>query len=67
MIREDRIRIAYVRESIGVASVVDKIRENRSRWLGYIIRKDKSESVKMVMEVKAKVEEEEDRKMCGII
>lgn len=67
MTREDRIRIAYVRESIGVASVVDKIRENRSRWLGYIIRKDKLESVKMVMEVKAKVEEEDDRKMCGII
>jgi len=30
--REDRIQNEYVRGSIGVKSIVDKIRENRIRW-----------------------------------
>jgi hypothetical protein len=29
--REDRIRNSYVRGSIGVASIMDKMRENRMR------------------------------------
>jgi len=33
VIREDRIRNEYVRGSIRVASIIDKMRENRLRWL----------------------------------
>jgi len=30
---EDRIRNEYIRGSIGVAPIVDDLRENRLRWL----------------------------------
>jgi len=36
--REDRIRNEYVRGSIGVASRVCKMRENRLRWFGHMVR-----------------------------
>jgi len=48
MTREDRIRNEYIRGSIGVAkmaSIVDEMRENRLRWLGHIIRREKTEAV----------------------
>jgi len=35
---EDRIRNKYVR---GVASIVDKMRENRQRRFGHVMRKQK--------------------------
>jgi len=37
MIREDRIR-SYVRGSISLASIVEKIRKNRLRWFGHMMR-----------------------------
>jgi hypothetical protein len=36
--REDIIRNKYVRGSIGVASIVDKKRENRLRWFSHVMR-----------------------------
>jgi hypothetical protein len=30
--REERIKNEYVRDSVGVASIVDKMRENILRW-----------------------------------
>jgi len=36
VIREDRIRNYYVRGSIGVMSIVDKMRGNRFRWFGHV-------------------------------
>jgi len=34
--RKDRIINEYVRGSKGVASIVDKMRENRVKWFGHV-------------------------------
>ncbi|KAG5591785.1 hypothetical protein H5410_042299 [Solanum commersonii] len=36
--RSDRIRNEVIREKVGVASVVDKLREARLRWFGHVKR-----------------------------
>lgn len=51
MTRKDRIRNGYVRGSIGVISIVDKVRENRLRWFGHVMRRENSKAVRMVMEM----------------
>jgi len=45
--REDRIRNEYIRGSIGVAPIVNKTHENRSRYarLGHVLRREKTEGV----------------------
>ncbi|XP_008182942.1 uncharacterized protein LOC103309399 [Acyrthosiphon pisum] len=47
--REDRIINEYLfkRYRIGVASIVDKMRENRLRWLGLVSRREITEAVSM--------------------
>jgi hypothetical protein len=41
--RKDGIRNEYVRDSIGEASIVDKMRENRLRWFGHVnIRREET-------------------------
>ncbi|KAG5569172.1 hypothetical protein H5410_058938 [Solanum commersonii] len=37
--RSDRIRNEVIREKVGVASVVDKLREVRLRWFGHVKRR----------------------------
>jgi len=49
--REDRIRNKYVRGSIGVASIVDYIRENKLRWFGHVMRREETEAVRVVMKL----------------
>lgn len=36
---EDKIRNSNISNSIGLASIVDKIKENRLRWLGHVIKR----------------------------
>ena len=38
--RLDRIRTEVVRERLGVAPIVDKMRESRLRWLGHVERRE---------------------------
>jgi len=35
----------YIRGSIGVASIVDKMREDWLKWLGHVLRREKTEVV----------------------
>ncbi|KAG5604396.1 hypothetical protein H5410_025888 [Solanum commersonii] len=37
--RSDKIRNEVIREEVGVASVVDKLREARLRWFGHVKRR----------------------------
>ena len=49
--REDRIRNEYIRGSIGVSSIVEKMRENRLRWFGHVRRREETEAVRVVMDM----------------
>jgi hypothetical protein len=49
--REDRIRNKYVRGSIGVILIVNKMRENRLRWFGNMMRQMETITVKVVMKM----------------
>jgi hypothetical protein len=59
--REDRIRNEYVRGSIGVAPIGDKMRENRLRWFGHVMRREESEAVRMVMNMNVEGKRERGR------
>jgi hypothetical protein len=47
--RMDRIRNEYIRGSLKVAPVSDKMRSNRLAWYGHVMRKDESHITKRVM------------------
>lgn len=46
--REDKIRNYYKRNSIEVASVVDKITDNIFIWLRYVLRRENTEAIRLV-------------------
>jgi hypothetical protein len=41
----------YVKGSIGLASIVDKIRENRLRWFGHMMKQEETKAVTVVMKM----------------
>jgi hypothetical protein len=47
--RMDRIRNEYIRGSLKVAPVFEKMRSNRLAWYGYVMRRDGSHITKRVM------------------
>ncbi|KAL4082969.1 hypothetical protein QTP88_023973 [Uroleucon formosanum] len=49
--REDKIKNEYVSGSIGVASIVNKMRENRLKWLGHVMRREETGAVRVVMKM----------------
>jgi hypothetical protein len=66
MTREDRIRNEYMRGSIGGVSIEDKRRENRLRWFGYVMRREKTKAVRVV--IKTNVEgKKQDQKRFDMI
>jgi hypothetical protein len=44
--RMDRMRNEYIRESLKVAPVTEKMRSNRLAWYGHVMRKDESHITK---------------------
>jgi hypothetical protein len=44
-------RDEYVRGSIGVASMVDNMRENRLRWFGHVMRREETKAVRVVIKM----------------
>ena len=44
----DKMRNEYIRERVGVAPVVDKIRESRLRWFGHINRRPVDDPIRRV-------------------
>ena len=45
---KDRIRNDHIRERVGVASISEKIVENRLRWFGHVQRRELDEPVRIV-------------------
>jgi hypothetical protein len=48
--RKDRIRNKYVRSSIGVVSIVNKMRE-KYKWFMHVMRQEETNVVKVVMKM----------------
>jgi len=47
--RKDRKKKKYVRGIIDVASIEDKMKENRIKWFGDVMRREKTKAVRAVM------------------
>lgn len=46
------MRNYYTRGSVvGVASIADEMRENRFRWLGHVLRREQTVTVRLVKEM----------------
>jgi len=45
---EDRISNEYVRSNVGVVSIGDKMRKNRLRWFGHVMRWVETKAVRVV-------------------
>jgi len=64
---EQRMNVAEIRmlkwmRSIGVASIMDRMRGNRLRWVGHVMRRENSNVLKTVMEMNI-----EGRRGTGIL
>src|SRR5690348_1936379 len=59
--RKDRIRNDYIRGSVGVADIKDKMRENRLRWFGHVVRGEERETVRKVLSMNLGVKRERGR------
>jgi len=64
---EDKIKNEYIRSSIGVASIVDEMRENRLKWLGRILRSEETVTVRLVKEtyVEGRKDRKTEKEMVG--
>jgi hypothetical protein len=51
MTKEDKIRNEYVRGSINVSTIVNKMRENKFRWFGHVMRQEETKAVRVVMKM----------------
>jgi len=54
MISEDKVRNEYIRGSIRVASIADKMRGNRLKWLGDVLGRRKIDGMRIVKEMYVK-------------
>ena len=51
-IRRDKVRNEDIRTKIGVASIKEKMRENRLRWFGHVRRRPTDAPVRRVRRIK---------------
>jgi len=56
VIKEKRIRNEYIRASIGVVSIVDKMRKNRLGLCDHVSIRENLEAVKTIMELSVVME-----------
>jgi hypothetical protein len=59
--RKDRIRNEYIRGSLKVAPMTEKMRSNRLGWYGHVMRRDESHITKRVMSVSVDGHSSRDR------
>ena len=50
--RRDKVRNENIRTKIGIASIEEKMRENRLRWFGHVRRRPKDSPVRRVERIK---------------
>ncbi len=50
--RLDKVRNESIREQVGVVSIKDKLREERSSWFGYVKRKHIEAPVRQVEHIR---------------
>ncbi|XP_047989241.1 uncharacterized protein LOC125228628 [Leguminivora glycinivorella] len=48
---KDRVRNEYIRGTFKVACITDKLQENRLRWYGHVMRRNKEHMTRVVMEI----------------
>ena len=51
---KDRIKNKEIRRRCGVVDIAEKVRETRLRWYGHIMRRDKGEPVRDILEIDIK-------------
>ncbi|VVC40505.1 Hypothetical protein CINCED_3A025285 [Cinara cedri] len=51
--REDELGNEYIRGSLDMASIADKMRQHRLRWLGHVTEREEFESVRIEVKRKA--------------
>jgi hypothetical protein len=51
VIREDRMKNEYVRISMGISSIVGMMRENRLRWFSHVIRREETNTVRVLIKM----------------
>lgn len=62
VIKEDRMRNEYIRSNVDITSIESKMRENTQKWFYYMMWREESKTVRMVIKQTQKErEEEEDR------
>ena len=47
---KDRLMNEEIRKRCAVTDVMEKLREARLRWFGYVMRRDKEEAVRMALD-----------------
>ena len=48
--KRDRVKNEYIRGSVGVDSIQDKLAQSRLRWFGHVSRKGEDDAIKKVWE-----------------
>jgi hypothetical protein len=56
-----------VRDNIDVVSIMNKMKENRLRWFGHVMRREEINAVRVAMKIKVKGKTRKEQKRDGWI